>query len=618
MKNTLFIFLCFAFSCTVTHTPKKVLDCDPHLPICEASKFAEVKFDTLSNQKVHFIVKKVESLSSNNNEYALSFYSNNNALLTLQNNKLQEMRHFKNISEDVFSEKELVPTVSGPNGIASVNKNKIYFTAEPNYIDENKMAKFQNEANNGDGKLRIPLSQMPGRLRLFEGKINEDKVSDIKILNTAYDLQDFDWEGHPAISPNGKLVFFASTRGNTYRDVDLFFGEINKDGNIENIKNLGDRINTPCDEFSPFISNDGKRLYFSSMGHESVGGYDLFYADIRDEFWNNLDTKFISNAINVGKPVNTEYDEMFPSSPENPKELLYYSSNQNRNDYDIYVLYKNERLKIELGSGLKLDHKEIKTDIDVKSAFKTPDPLPFENLEIVKKDTIAKKDTVIKKEKEYFQVKGEVKDEDNVPIVNADVKVKQQTGGLISFETRTDELGKYELSLERGIGYEITAQDRKHFYDSYYISKEESETLEKVEKEFILAKTFDLRINFPYNFFNKPYRNIIDKNGIETNKQWELELNDLATAIKKMMNKIDNIILTGHTDMQGSDSYNNTLGLNRAKFVASELIKRGIAKEKLKVQSKGKSEPFDKLSNEEQDIYDKKLRRVNLEIFENK
>jgi len=204
------------------------------------------------------------------------------------------------------------------------------------------------------------------------------------------------------------------------------------------------------------------------MGHESVGGYDLFYADIRDEFWNNLDTKFISNAINVGKPVNTEYDEMFPSSPENPKELLYYSSNQNRNDYDIYVLYKNERLKIELGSGLKLDHKEIKTDIDVKSAFKTPDPLPFENLEIVKKDTIAKKDTVIKKEKEYFQVKGEVKDEDNVPIVNADVKVKQQTGGLISFETRTDELGKYELSLERGIGYEITAQDGKHFYDSYY------------------------------------------------------------------------------------------------------------------------------------------------------
>lgn len=613
MKKYILIFLILAISCTVTQTPKKKLDCEPVVPMCQPGKFAEVKFDTLSNQKTYFIVKKVESISSDDNEFALAFYNNNNVLLTFEQNNSQLMKHFKHIGDDIFSEKSIVPTATGPNGIASVYKDNVYFTAEPNYLDDNKKAKFEIEAQNGDEKVRVPISDMAGRMRLFKGKITEDKVSDIKILNNAYGLDNFDWEGHPAISPNGKVIFFASTRGDTYSDVDLYFGEISKDGEVSNIKNLGERVNSPCDEFSPFISKDGKRIYFSSMGHNTVGGYDLFYADFRDEFWNNLDPKFISNAINVGKPVNTEYDELFPSSPDDPSKLLYYSSNQNDDNYNIFVLYENERQSIEMGQGLKLDYEGVKTDISVESAFKEPEALPIVT-EVIEK----KKDTLIKKEKVYFQVKGEVKDENNEPIVNADVKVKKQSGSLVSFETRTDELGTYELSLERGFSYEITAQDGKHFYDSYYISKEDSEILEKVEKEFILAKTFDLRINFPYNVFNKPYRNIIDNNGVETNKQWELELNDLAATIKKMLSKIDVIILTGHTDMQGSESYNNTLGLNRAKFVASELIKRGIAKDKLKVQSKGKSEAIDRLANEEQDTYDKRLRRVNLEIIENK
>lgn len=612
MKKFILLFILILSSCKITYTPKKILLDPPPPGECVASRFDEVKFDTNSNQNSFYVIKPINGLNNDFNEYALSFYGNNDVLLTYQDGKIQKMKHYKHIDDAVFSEKGGVPTIAGPNGIASVYKDRVYFTAEPNWVDENKMALLNREAAQGDGLVRVPISQMPGRLRLFSGKINEDKISDINLTNISWELNDFDWEGHPAISPNGKVIFFASTRKDTYRDVDLFFAEIESDGTIKNIKNLGNKVNTFCDELSPFVSNDGKRLYFSSMGHNSVGGYDLFYCEIRDEFWQFLDTKFLSEAINVGKPVNTVYDELFPSSPDNPNELLYYSSNQGgKKNYDMYVLHKKNRVRIELGAGRKADFSLVKTDIKPEPEIKIPEPLPLP-VE-VKKDTIP-----AEKPKEYFVLTGEVIDNDEKPIIDADVKVKKQGELSVQIETKTDATGNYELSLEKGFDYEVTAQDDNHFFESYYISKEQTEKADKYEKIFILAKSYDLRINFPYNVYNKPYKFIIDSEGKETNKTWEQELNDLTVNIKKMIGRIDKVILTGHTDLQGSQAYNFTLGLNRAKFVNGELIKRGIPADKLEVRSVGKLEPLEQIEGIDEETYFKKLRRVNFEIIERK
>lgn len=619
MNKYLLILLATLFSCNVYHTPKKALNCEPEKPICSPGTFNEVKFDTLSNQKQFFIIKNIDGLSTEKNEYSLSFYNENDVLLTYDNGNIQEMQHYKWIEVDIFSQKNIVPTVSGPNGIASIDsKNNVYLTAEPNYLDKNKRAIYEKKANNTDGTIRIPISEMPGRMRIFSGKINDDKISNIEILNSSENLGNFDWEGHPAISPNGRILFFASTRKDTFSSVDLYMAEIDNEGNATNVRSLGDKINTPCDEFSPFVSKDSKRLYFSSMGHNTVGGYDLFYCEISDEFWKNNDPKYLSNPINVGKPVNTKFDELFPSSPEDPEKLLYYASNQNGNkNFDMFVLFEKERLKIELGSGLELKKPKIATEIDVNSSFKEPEPLPLPKE--VKTKTTTKKDSVIpKKEKEYFSLEGQVKDEKETPIPDANIKVKKQGQVKVDFETVTDKSGKYRLSLEKGNDYEVVASDDKHFYDSYYIDKEETETNGKIQKDFSLTQTFNLRINFPYDVYNKPYKFIIDNTGHETTKSWEFELNDIASNIKKMQDKITMLKITGHTDMNASQAYNYELGLNRAKFVASELIKRGIPKEKIEIKSAGKLEPLDKLPNENDEIYDKRLRRVNLEILRKK
>ena len=105
---------------------------------------------------------------------------------------------------------------------------------------------------------------------------------------------------------------------------------------------------------------------------------------------------------------------------------------------------------------------------------------------------------------------------------------------------------------------------------------------------------------------------------METNKNWVKEVDEVAKNIIERIDYIDAIILTGHTDLQGSQDYNYTLGLNRAKFVYEELIKRGIPKKKIQFKSVGKLEPLEKKNLEPEEYYARRLRRVNVEIINKK
>jgi len=68
--------------------------------------------------------------------------------------------------------------------------------------------------------------------------------------------------------------------------------------------NVGDVINTPWEEDAPFLSADGNTLYFSSSGHSSMGGFDIFYSTLgEDGEW--------SAPVNIGYPVNTVDDDVF-------------------------------------------------------------------------------------------------------------------------------------------------------------------------------------------------------------------------------------------------------------------------------------------------------------------
>ncbi len=101
---------------------------------------------------------------------------------------------------------------------------------------------------------------------------------------------------------DGNTIYFVSDRPGGQGGKDIYKATKNKDGNWINAENLGPTINTPEDEDAVFLHPDGKTLYFSSKGHQTMGGYDIFKSTYEKGRW--------SDPINIGYPVNTSDDDV--------------------------------------------------------------------------------------------------------------------------------------------------------------------------------------------------------------------------------------------------------------------------------------------------------------------
>lgn len=107
---------------------------------------------------------------------------------------------------------------------------------------------------------------------------------------------------NPAVSPDGKKIYFSSNMPGGFGGYDLYVADINSKGIPVNPKNLGSRINTSKDEKFPYVSAKNEALYFSSNGHLGYGGQDVFISRIKK---NNY-----SIPLNLGKTINTPADEI--------------------------------------------------------------------------------------------------------------------------------------------------------------------------------------------------------------------------------------------------------------------------------------------------------------------
>ncbi len=150
-------------------------------------------------------------------------------------------------------------------------------------------------------------------------------------INTKY------WEGSASITPsiNGDMIFFASNRPDGYGGKDIYLIRKLPDGKWAEPMNLGPTINTRYDEDAPFIHPDGKTLYFSSQGHKSMGGFDIFSSICTDLTRYNEWT----TPENIGYPINTsDHDLYFVLSASG--ERGYYASKKldGYGDEDIYVI----------------------------------------------------------------------------------------------------------------------------------------------------------------------------------------------------------------------------------------------------------------------------------------
>ncbi len=151
------------------------------------------------------------------------------------------------------------------------------------------------------------------------------------------------WESQPSISANGETLYFVSNRQGGKGGMDIW--KCNLKGFSQwgmpiwgNPLNLGDSINTPGNEMSPFIHADGKTLYFASDYWPGLGGYDIFYSRLKnDSVW--------STPQNIGYPINSYKDEQGLVVDASGKNAYYSSDRPGSKGMDIYSfeLYKDAR-----------------------------------------------------------------------------------------------------------------------------------------------------------------------------------------------------------------------------------------------------------------------------------
>jgi tetratricopeptide (TPR) repeat protein len=155
-----------------------------------------------------------------------------------------------------------------------------------------------------DGKMLLLSKQSNFDSDIYSSTFNGSGWSVSKPLNKEINTKY--WESHACISPDGKTLYFASNRTSpkNYGGMDIFYSELGKDGQWGTVYNIGPAINTSLNEETPFISEDGKTLYFSSQGHDSYGGYDIYTSTRQYNYhW--------STPVNLGYPVNTSDDDLF-------------------------------------------------------------------------------------------------------------------------------------------------------------------------------------------------------------------------------------------------------------------------------------------------------------------
>ena len=143
-----------------------------------------------------------------------------------------------------------------------------------------------------------------------------------KNINTRF------YESHAAISSDGKKLYFTSNREGGLGELDLWVSEKDVTGDWGIPSNLGNVVNTPYNEETPFISGDGNTLTFSSEGHGSMGGYDIFLSKLSSGLW--------TSPVNIGYPLSTTDDNI----------AFQPFSNGNFGFYSIMTGYKKKEIAL--------------------------------------------------------------------------------------------------------------------------------------------------------------------------------------------------------------------------------------------------------------------------------
>ncbi|MGB5699271.1 OmpA family protein [Muriicola sp.] len=339
---------------------------------------------------------------------------------------------------------------------------------------------------------------------------------------------------NPALSPDNSKLYFSSDMPGTKGLSDIFMININENGVYDEVKNLGDRINTPFRETFPFISAEG-RLYFSSDRFGGNGRLDVYVADL------NAEGMVASDPENLGDPINTSADD-FSFIYDSEKEYGFFASNRKRPNT----------------TGRRNATDYIDDNIYAFTA------------ECINPKTLT----------------GIVYDRNTLlPLAGATIGIVDDNNEVIA-STFTNEEGAYSITIDRTKNNFVRASREGYTPVEEYLEINPCELrmvdlyleTDCIEYGTDLAKLLGLD---PTIFFD------FDKSEVKDIYQDEL---DIVVAAMQLYPSLK-IQVNSHTDSRGPNTYNQPLSERRAKATVEYIASKGIDINRLKYKGFGESKP---------------------------
>ncbi len=377
-----------------------------------------------------------------------------------------------------------------------------------------------------------------------------------------------------ALSPSENEAWFVSNGNkNGIGGKDIYYIKRIKDKKWSRPVNAGPSINTIYDEESVRFSKTGDTIWFSSKGHNSTGGFDIFYS-VKDQNgeW--------TQAVNAGYPLNTPWDELFYNPSALNDSAFYFVSNRTGGSggLDIYT-------------GRLLPAPVIKA--------RAPEPvIPAEELIVQVPDTVIVRDTVVivrdiaaadstpvPPAEQYILFTGKVNDSDSGdPLLSKIDVIDSETNIMLGTTASSDIDGKFSIKVPVRKSYVVDLRSPGFLPDIINLEVPDSLPDGQLNHDMTLIKVSVGKKVVLNNILFETGKAVLSASSYQ-------ELEKLLLILRE--NPLMKIEISGHTDNTGSQALNVRLSGERAKAVVDHLINSGIDTARLESKGYGPSQPVD-------------------------
>ncbi|WP_127846287.1 OmpA family protein [Psychroflexus aestuariivivens] len=419
-----------------------------------------------------------------------------------------------------FSEK-LTSKFHESSAVFTDDGNTVYFTR--NSMKDGKLEKSEDGTN---------------YLRLYKSERKDNEWQNPEPLSFTSVNSNY---AHPSLNEDETKLYFSSDMQGTNGMSDIYVVDISEDGTFGKPRNLGSKINTEGRESFPFVSNDNL-LFFSSDGHNGLGGLDVYVTVIKDD-------NTYGEIFNLGRPINSSKDD-FSFIIDSEKKLGFFATNREGTvgEDDIYRLEQTDEL-------------------------------------------------ITSCQQKYEGRVVEVNKSEGIP--DATVELFDENLNLLK-TTTTNENGEYEFEVECETRYIVrVSKDGFKTYEDLINSGSDYEA--EIEKDMVMTKGNDLGVTRAKQGDDlsdilqlDPIYFKFDKSQITP--QAEVELQKVISLLKTYKNmKID---VRSHTDSRAGDAYNKILSEKRAQSTVNYIVENGnISRNRISGKGYGETQLVNECSN---------------------